>query len=115
MRSQSPAVALTHRERCAADSVRAEDAVVRPEPAPRRPRGVPGRCPGPVRDPNELGRIRLADIDIDTLLTTIARGDRRCTAEDAFAILVKLSQDTNRKLRDVASTLVENAQRRPRP
>ncbi|MFC6569832.1 ANTAR domain-containing protein [Actinoplanes utahensis] len=45
----------------------------------------------------------------------MARGDRRCTAEDAFAILVKLSQDTNRKLRDVASTLVENAQRRPRP
>jgi GAF domain-containing protein len=41
-------------------------------------------------------------------------GDRRCTPEQAFAILAKLSQDTNRKLRDVAAALVENASR-PQP
>jgi GAF domain-containing protein len=44
----------------------------------------------------------------------IIMGDRRCTAEEAFRILTKISQDTNRKLRDVAAALVaraENAQR----
>ncbi|SCG54990.1 GAF and ANTAR domain-containing protein [Micromonospora halophytica] len=39
----------------------------------------------------------------------IIMGDRRCTAEEAFGILVKLSQDTNRKLRDVAELLVARA------
>ncbi|MEU7754879.1 ANTAR domain-containing protein [Micromonospora sp. NPDC049171] len=39
----------------------------------------------------------------------IIMGERRCTPEQAFAILSKLSQDSNRKVRDVASTLVENA------
>lgn len=40
----------------------------------------------------------------------ILMGERRCSAEEAFAILVRLSQDTNRKLRDVAAALVETAQ-----
>jgi GAF domain-containing protein len=44
----------------------------------------------------------------------IIMGEHRCTPEDAFAILTKLSQDSNRKLRDVAAALVENAHRRPR-
>lgn len=35
---------------------------------------------------------------------------RRCSAEDAFTILIHLSQDTNRKLRDVAQALIEHAQ-----
>jgi GAF domain-containing protein len=39
----------------------------------------------------------------------IIMGDRRCTAGEAFKILVKLSQDTNRKLRDVAQILVDQA------
>jgi len=39
----------------------------------------------------------------------IIMGDRRCTAEQAFQILTKLSQDTNRKLRDVAQALVDRA------
>ena len=44
----------------------------------------------------------------------IIMSDRRCTADEAFAILTKLSQDTNRKVRDVASALVRNAEgRRP--
>ena len=34
----------------------------------------------------------------------IVMGERRCSAEEAFAILVKVSEDTNRKLRDVAAT-----------
>jgi GAF domain-containing protein len=33
-------------------------------------------------------------------------GQRRCTPQEAFDILVRLSQDTNRKLRDVAEALV---------
>ena len=45
----------------------------------------------------------------------IIMADRRCTADQAFAILAKLSQDTNRKLRDVATALVENAHRRSEP
>ena len=43
----------------------------------------------------------------------IIMGDRRCTADEAFAILAKLSQDTNRKLRDVAAALVARAAERP--
>ncbi len=39
----------------------------------------------------------------------IVMGDRRCTADEAFKILVRLSQDTNRKLRDVAQILVDQA------
>ncbi len=43
----------------------------------------------------------------------IIMGERRCTAEEAFAILTTLSQDTNRKLRDVAAALVERAAQPP--
>ena len=39
----------------------------------------------------------------------IIMGARRCTADEAFKILAKLSQDTNRKLRDVAAALVASA------
>jgi GAF domain-containing protein len=45
----------------------------------------------------------------------IIMGDRRCTAEEAFAVLSKLSQDTNRKVRDAATALVERAANTPRP
>jgi GAF domain-containing protein len=44
----------------------------------------------------------------------IIMGDRRCTADEAFAILSKLSQDTNRKVRDVAIALVATATK-PKP
>jgi AmiR/NasT family two-component response regulator len=37
---------------------------------------------------------------------------RGCSPEEAFTILRKLSQDTNRKLRDVAAALVDQAQTR---
>jgi GAF domain-containing protein len=37
--------------------------------------------------------------------------DRHCTPQEAFTILAKLSQDSNRKLRDVAAALVANAQK----
>jgi GAF domain-containing protein len=43
----------------------------------------------------------------------IVMAERRCTADEAFSILVKLSQDTNRKLRDVATVLVGRAARPP--
>lgn len=39
----------------------------------------------------------------------IVMGDRRCTADEAFALLVKVSQDSNRKVRDVAAMLVAEA------
>ena len=41
----------------------------------------------------------------------IIMGARHCTADEAFTILTKLSQDTNRKLRDVAAALVAEAAR----
>lgn len=43
----------------------------------------------------------------------IIMGERRCAADEAFAILTKVSQDSNRKLRDVAAALVDRAQARP--
>lgn len=45
----------------------------------------------------------------------IVMGERRCTAKEAFAILTKESQDSNRKLRDVAAALVDRTQDRARP
>jgi AmiR/NasT family two-component response regulator len=39
----------------------------------------------------------------------IIMGERRCGPDEAFQILTKLSQDTNRKLRDVAAALVASA------
>ena len=39
----------------------------------------------------------------------ILMGQRRCSAQDAFDLLVRLSQDTNRKLRDVAQALGDDA------
>ncbi len=39
----------------------------------------------------------------------ILMAERRCDAGQAFDILVRLSQDTNRKLRDVAQALVDRA------
>ncbi|MEU8240006.1 GAF and ANTAR domain-containing protein [Actinoplanes missouriensis] len=43
----------------------------------------------------------------------IIMGERRCSPDEAFAILTKVSQDSNRKLRDVAAALVERTQRAP--
>ncbi|MFB9238053.1 GAF and ANTAR domain-containing protein [Plantactinospora siamensis] len=43
----------------------------------------------------------------------IIMGDRRCGADEAFALLSKISQDTNRRVRDVAAALVERATGHP--
>lgn len=42
----------------------------------------------------------------------IVMAQRRCTPDEAFAALSKLSQDTNHKVRDVAAMVVRDAQRR---
>ncbi|AEV86355.1 histidine kinase [Actinoplanes sp. SE50] len=42
----------------------------------------------------------------------IIMGQRHCTADEAFTILSRASQESNRKLRDVAAELVDRAQRR---
>ncbi|MBM0235795.1 GAF and ANTAR domain-containing protein [Micromonospora sp. STR1_7] len=44
----------------------------------------------------------------------IIMGDRRCSPEEAFALLSKISQDTNRKVHDVAEALVARAVRSTR-
>jgi GAF domain-containing protein len=44
----------------------------------------------------------------------IIMGDRRCTAEEAFSILTKISQDTNRNVRDVAAALADRAAEGPK-
>jgi GAF domain-containing protein len=43
----------------------------------------------------------------------ILMGSRRCTAEEAFHLLVDLSSTSHRKLRDVAAVVVEDALQRP--
>lgn len=45
----------------------------------------------------------------------IIMGDRRCTPDEAFTILARVSQDTNRKLRDVAAALVARAAQERKP
>ena len=45
----------------------------------------------------------------------IIMGERHCSPDAAFALLSKISQDTNRKVRDVAEALVANAVRKSRP
>jgi GAF domain-containing protein len=45
----------------------------------------------------------------------IVMGERRCSADEAFAILTKISQDSNRKLRDIAAAIVARAQSAPSP
>jgi GAF domain-containing protein len=40
----------------------------------------------------------------------VIMGSRRCSSEEAFALLSKISQDTNRKVRDVAEALVARAE-----
>ncbi|MEU0077628.1 GAF and ANTAR domain-containing protein [Micromonospora tulbaghiae] len=44
----------------------------------------------------------------------IIMGERRCTPDEAFRILSKVSQDSNRKVRDVARALVDQAAVTPR-
>jgi GAF domain-containing protein len=44
----------------------------------------------------------------------IIMGERRCTAAEAFDVLTKVSQNSNRKVRDVAAALVERAQNKAR-
>ncbi|MDG4807557.1 GAF and ANTAR domain-containing protein [Micromonospora sp. WMMD1120] len=44
----------------------------------------------------------------------ILMAERRCTPDRAFAILARVSQDSNRKVRDVAQALVDRAARTPR-
>ena len=39
----------------------------------------------------------------------ILMGQRRCTAQEAIDLLVRISQDSNRKLRGVAQALVDAA------
>ncbi|MFY1622483.1 ANTAR domain-containing protein [Micromonospora sp. WMMD735] len=41
----------------------------------------------------------------------IIMGQRRCTADEAFAMLARVSQNSNRKLRDVAEALVRQVTR----
>jgi GAF domain-containing protein len=45
----------------------------------------------------------------------IIMAERRCSPDEAFRILSKMSQETNRKLRELASELVAGAQRNGRP
>ncbi|MFI7574264.1 GAF and ANTAR domain-containing protein [Micromonospora sp. NPDC049497] len=44
----------------------------------------------------------------------IIMAQRRCTPAEAFAVLAKVSQDSNRKVRDVAQALVDRAARTTR-
>jgi hypothetical protein len=43
----------------------------------------------------------------------IIMGERRCSADDAFAVLTRISQDSNRKLRDIAAAVVLRTQSSP--
>jgi AmiR/NasT family two-component response regulator len=43
----------------------------------------------------------------------VIMGERHCSADEAFRILTKLSQDTNRKVREVAAAVVARAEEPP--
>jgi GAF domain-containing protein len=43
----------------------------------------------------------------------IIMAERRCTADEAFAVLTKISQDSNRKLRHIAAVVVARTQSPP--
>ena len=43
----------------------------------------------------------------------IIMGERRCTPDEAFAVLTKLSQDSNRKVRHIAAAVVARTQTTP--
>lgn len=40
----------------------------------------------------------------------IVMGERRCSGDEAFALLARVSQESNRKLRDVAAAMVQRAE-----
>ena len=60
-----------------------------------------------ARDTADNLRIALQTRGVIDQAKGILMGARRCTAEEAFDILVRLSQQSQRKLRDVAQALVE--------
>ncbi|MCA2217485.1 ANTAR domain-containing protein [Jidongwangia harbinensis] len=43
----------------------------------------------------------------------IIMGERRCTADEAFAVLVKIAQDSNRKVHDIAADLAHRTSHTP--
>ncbi|MFG3578724.1 ANTAR domain-containing protein [Micromonospora chersina] len=66
-----------------------------------------GTAAGLAREMQEAMRSRAV---IEHAKGTIM-GERRCSADEAFALLAKPSQDTNRKLREVAEALARAASR----
>ncbi|MGH3425153.1 MAG: ANTAR domain-containing protein, partial [Nocardioidaceae bacterium] len=54
---------------------------------------------------DQLGEALVSRADIDQA-KGIVMAERRCTPEQAFDVLVRMSQDTNVKVRDVATAIV---------
>ncbi len=57
--------------------------------------------------PLQRGRARMQNRTVIEQVKGIHMAARRCTADEAFDLLVQLSQDSNRKLRDVARAVVD--------
>ena len=57
--------------------------------------------------------MQLGALDPDDVRTKldIIMAERHCGSDEAFKIMSKLSQDSNRKLRDIATALVDGARR----
>jgi len=70
---------------------------------------VSGRLFADVAAEAEQMRTALVSRAVIDQAKGILMGQRRCTADEAFALLTTISQDTNRKLRDVAAALVATA------
>ena len=78
------------------------------------------QAPPPSAADSELERLRLEVSQLRSALTSratieqakgIVMTERHCTPEEAFGVLVRLSQNSNVPLRDVARALVYQQQR----
>ena len=67
-----------------------------------------------VTETDQLRQAMISRAGIEQAKGILMR-DRRCTADEAFVVLREISAVTNRKLRDIAQSVIDDARSRPGP